>query len=357
MKILHVIAEKTLRGGTEILCVSLIKALKEGNTFQEIIVREGTPSEIADNIRPLHIPIHVLPLQKRCFKTFWGLRKITRTFKPDIIVSWLPRASELIPKGAWIHCAQVTWHRGIDGYEKANYLIVPTRHMKTHFSSLGVPSTHIEILPHFTYMKEGTLLPKKTFNTPKNAFIVLGLGRLDSVKGFDLLIKALYHLSNPHIHLWLAGEGSELDNLQHLTQELNLSSQVHFLGWQNNTADILKTADLIVVPSRQEALGLIILEAWKNRCPIIATSCPGPLHLITSRKDGLLIPIENPKAIAQGIESLYMNENLRKTLIDNGYKKVESHHTPYQATKAYKAFFQKILRHPKITNEPISNII
>lgn len=344
MKILHIITEKTLRGGTEVLCISLIKALKEHSYSQEIIVREGKPDEIASSAKAIGIPVHSLPLAKRSFRTFWGIRKITRSFKPNIIMSWLPRAAQFVPEGPWIHCAQVGLHRGLDCYERADYLIVPTPSLKKHFSALGFQSSRIAVLPHFTSISEGNPFSKGKFHTSEDAFVVLGLGRFDLVKGFDLLISAFSYLSNPNIHLWLAGEGAEKSYLKQLTKQHNLSSRIHFLGWQTNTADLLKTVDVLVVPSRQEALGLIVLEAWANKCPVIATQTPGPLHLITSEQDGLLVPLEDPKSIAKAITHLYENTFLRDKISLNGYKKRMTFYTPYQAVLEYKSFFQTLFK-------------
>lgn len=116
---------------------------------------------------------------------------------------------------------------------------------------------------------------------------VLAVGRLEREKGFDLLIHAVKQLD--WCTLTIIGSGSEFDYLQKLITKLELNSRVSLLGEQDKMvikSEVAKSS-FLVLPSRYETFGNVLLEAMASGKPVVATKCGGPEEIVSS-KTGIL---------------------------------------------------------------------
>ena len=121
--------------------------------------------------------------------------------------------------------------------------------------------------------------------------LVLALGRLTPVKGFDLLIRALVGLD---ARLLIIGDGPERSALERLSVELGLAGQVTFLGPRPDSLVLLQAADLCVVPSLHESTPQVMMDALFAGCPVIATDV-GDAGVWLS--PALLAPANNVEAL------------------------------------------------------------
>lgn len=165
--------------------------------------------------------------------------------------------------------------------------------------------------------------------------IVAFAGRLAHNKGVDVLLKAAKAYENDDVLTLIAGGGSVYEELYELSKELELKNVV-FLG--NQTHDSLRKiyniSDVLAVPSREEAFGLVALEALACGLPVIGTNSGGMKDFI-NREVGFLIDVDAPEMLANKIKSVlnkevkfkrkkiakyakenYSQENFMKTLID-----------------------------------------
>jgi glycosyltransferase involved in cell wall biosynthesis len=157
---------------------------------------------------------------------------------------------------------------------------------------------------------------------PDGVPLLLALGRLHRNKAFDLLVRALLRL--PRAHLVIAGEGPERAALEALARAEGISDRLHLPGWRSDTAELLAAADLLVCPSREEPLGNVVLEAWSARRPVIAAAAAGPAELINPTRDGLLVPLEDPVALADAIRALLDDPSRATMLARNGRARYEA---------------------------------
>jgi len=112
------------------------------------------------------------------------------------------------------------------------------------------------------------------------------------------------------------------ENLNNLTVELGVNREVKFLGVRKDVKELMVSSKIFVLPSRSEGFGMVIIEAMSNMLPVIATNV-GPIpEIIENGKDGILVPPENPKALARAISNLLENEELREKLSKAAYRKV-----------------------------------
>jgi len=133
---------------------------------------------------------------------------------------------------------------------------------------------------------------------------IVGMGRFSREKGFDLLIRAMARVRAP-AKLLLLGEGRDEAKLRLLVKESGVPGKVEFLGFRKNPYPVIRLATMFVLPSRYEGFPNGLAEAMALGIPCIATRCrTGPEELITDGVNGLLVPVEDPEAMAEAIDRL-----------------------------------------------------
>jgi len=159
-------------------------------------------------------------------------------------------------------------------------------------------------------------LPRPS-NAPKD--YILGVGRLDKQKGFDLLIEAFSNIQNSNIHLVILGEGQEKNKLQNIIMNKGLSDRIHLLGLVDDIWPWYRYAKCFVSSSLKEAWGNAIVEAMSQGCPVIAFDCDyGPREIITNGLNGLLVNVNNLESLTSTISNLITNKYLSDKLTRNG---------------------------------------
>ena len=140
---------------------------------------------------------------------------------------------------------------------------------------------------------------------PGQAPVVLSVGRFSPQKDFGTLIRAFSRvLRECRARLLILGDGPERAGLEALVADLNLGGAVELPGWVQNPYPYMVRADAYVLSSRWEGLPSVLIEALYCSVPVIATDCPsGPREILDGGKHGLLVPVGDEDALAEGIES------------------------------------------------------
>ena len=168
-------------------------------------------------------------------------------------------------------------------------------------------------------------IPKFLNPCSVKTYDILFVGRLTKQKSVEILLKAIKILKNKYsknLKIAIVGDGELKENLNNLTVELEVNREVKFLGVRKDVKELMVSSKIFVLPSRWEGFGIVIIEAMSNMLPVIATNVGGIPELIEDGKDGILVPPENPKALARAISNLLENEELREKLSKAAYKKV-----------------------------------
>lgn len=161
-----------------------------------------------------------------------------------------------------------------------------------------------------------SLTPLQTL--PEKKSTILAVGRLDAwyYKGFDLLINAWGRIAknHPSYVLQFAGTGSEksIKFLKKQIEENGIENQVEFLGFRDEMESIYKESSLFVLSSRYEGFGLVLIEAMSQGCACVACDFGGrQSDIIQHGYNGLLCPIDNVESLADNIEKLITDKQLR----------------------------------------------
>lgn len=178
--------------------------------------------------------------------------------------------------------------------------------------------------------------------------VVLGVGRLEHNKGFDLLLRSFADLPG-RARLRLVGDGTERERLHALARELGVSERVTFTGGLDAAAVAgeLAAADAVVVPSRQEAFGIVVLEAWRAGTPLVATSLGGPSGLVHHGRDGLLVDPTDRPALTDALARVVGDPALARSLAESGRRAVAGY-TWAATADAYEALYDRAVPHPAL---------
>ncbi|MFQ5461016.1 MAG: glycosyltransferase [Phycisphaerae bacterium] len=179
---------------------------------------------------------------------------------------------------------------------------------------------------------------------PQNARTILWVGRLDVVKGLDVLLKALERLrQRVDAHLLLAGEGAYRVPLERLAATLRLTDQVHFLGVRSDVTALLRSTEVFAFPSRTEGLPNALLEAMACGCSIVTTDVPGCRDLITHERTGLLVPFDDPDLLSQALLRLFTDAALRTRLGTNAQHEVATRWRFDQTLESYETLYREAM--------------
>jgi glycogen synthase len=179
---------------------------------------------------------------------------------------------------------------------------------------------------------------------------VLALGRVVEKKGFDLLLKAFASIAANHedVELVIGGDGVALSTLQHLAATLGIAQCVKFPGRlsRHQVAAAMSRAQIVVVPSRVEPFGIVVLEAWRAGRPVLATSKGGPREFVDDGEDGVLVDPTDLGSFAAALNEL-LGDSARCDLLGAaGRRHVEAFDWPLVAAH-YRSLYSEVLSKTK----------
>lgn len=146
---------------------------------------------------------------------------------------------------------------------------------------------------------------------------ILAMGRLTEQKGFDLLLEAWSRLGKAREgwHLRIVGSGRDETKLKRLAEQRQINDSVTFAGLVRHVEQEYRAASVYVMSSRWEGLGMTLLEAQHFGVPCVSTDCPvGPWEILNGTDSGLLVPVEDPQALADAMARLMVDPGLRATM-------------------------------------------
>jgi glycosyltransferase involved in cell wall biosynthesis len=203
-------------------------------------------------------------------------------------------------------------------------VVVPSHAMATFLVSAGLPARALRVVPSGIDPEPGATAERAR----GEAVRLVAVGNVETWKGLDLLLAALGSV-RADVTLDVFGDGTERPRL-----ERTAPSTVTFHGHVGDLRDRLREADVLVLPSRAENLPISILEAMAAGLPVIAARVGGVAELVDDGVTGLLVPPEDPAALAGAIESLAGDRSRRQAMGAAGLARVRS---AFSATEAARA--------------------
>ena len=190
----------------------------------------------------------------------------------------------------------------------------------------------------------------------KNRYI-LCVAELREYKAIDVLLHAGKPLltNDRSLRLVLAGDGPLRGELEGLASSLGISDQTVFLGTQGpeEIVRLLQGCETMVLPSRMEPFGIVLIEAMACKTPVVATTVGGIPEIVDNEITGILVPPEDPQALTEGLRRVLTDRDLRKTIAENGYSRVLERFCSTHTGAAYEKAFVSIMGFERTTASKI----
>lgn len=167
-----------------------------------------------------------------------------------------------------------------------------------------------------------THIVKENFGFKQDYLLVSYVARLDYGKNHDFLIEIWSEIIKevPNAILCFAGDGVLKETLKQKAQEYHLEKKIIFLGSINTIPELLSVSDLAVFPSSFEGFGLVMIEKFAMKLPIVASDIASFKEIATHNKNAFLVSIEDKNKFISSILTLCKNQLLREQMGENAYQ-------------------------------------
>ena len=283
------------------------------------------------------------------------LRKVWKEIKPDIIVSFIRKNNVMaIASSRCLNIPVVVSVRSNPKRELSGFIMRNISFLLFCLADGIVLQTNQakEFFPKFL-QKKAIILP----NSLNTAFLnvhksseekkeIITVGRIDDNKNQSMLVKTFGEIATnyPDWVLRLYGNGKKKEELESYVKTKGLENQIFFMGEVSDIQNRMKDSAIFVLPSKQEGMPNALIEAMTLGLAVISTDCPcgGPTDLITNGENGILIPVDDRKALKNSLEKLMDDSNYRKKIGEDAKKIVERLH-PDIVNKMWKEYLEKLL--------------
>ncbi|MES2895416.1 MAG: glycosyltransferase [Pseudomonadota bacterium] len=321
MSVLHLLGTAG-EGGAETYFLDLVGALARAGVDQACAIRANPNREAAlkrmsvpSGIFRFGGPVDILTKPK--------LAGFSRKYEVKLALAWMNRAARHTPRGPWARVGRLGGYYNLKYYRGFDELVANTEDIAEWVVGQGWPAGKVRHIPNFAEAPaEVGPVDRASLDTPAEVPLLLAMGRLHESKAHDVSLNALAKV--PGAYLWIAGAGGLEAKLRAMADALGVADRVRFLGWRTDASALYRAADICVFPSRYEPLGNVVIQSWAHGLPVIAAASQGPAALIRDGEDGLLVPVDDAEALAEGVNRLLADPALRATLVNNGAARVEA---------------------------------
>lgn len=194
-----------------------------------------------------------------------------------------------------------------------------------------LPQERIQVIYNPIDLSKALSLADEYIDHPwfrSNHYVILGVGRLDPQKDFDNLIRAFALVKRSYpAKLMILGEGKERPKLERLIKDLGLEEDVSLPGFVDNPYKYIRRSSVFVLSSKYEGFPNVLVEAMALGTPVVSTDCPsGPAEILENGKWGKLVPVGDPKALADAINQTLEHNNLDRKLLQERAKEFSLEH-------------------------------
>lgn len=321
-------------GGAERVLASLASRLaSRGHAVTLVMLDDGTKAnhELDASVRVRHLNLmaeshHIIQKIQNTQMRVSQMRATLQELAPDVVLSFCDRTNILTLMAARTLAVPVVVSERSDPSQQRLGLLWEHlrnrtyRHAKAIVALTETSANHLRQRLRVDVNVIPSAVDRPPFPSDRvracNHRRILGVGRLESEKGFDRLIHAFHSIasSHPDWTLRILGEGSQREALQQQINTLGLTERVTLPGWVKPVWEELGAASLFALPSRYEGFPSALLEAMAMGVPAVAVDCEsGPRAVIQNENQGLLVPNETA-ALAAGMLRLIDDESERERL-------------------------------------------
>jgi glycosyltransferase involved in cell wall biosynthesis len=334
IKVLHVIDHLGYGGAP-----TVVKNIVERMDRRRV---ENIVCALRKNPRSLPIEATVINLKCRKYNPFAaiGIALVRKKENIDIVHAHLPKsvmscllARFLVDVPVIIHLHGAILKSGSGALfpfllrilgRRAIAAVANSQATRAALEKTGFPSASIRVISNFVdvnrfdpncYDRDEA---RKALGTDRGDIVIGFVGRLDYDKGADLLVQAARILAkaNRRYRVVIVGDGAERKRLESLIAQRDVGGIVTLAGLCKNPAEMIAGFDMAVIPSRREAFGIAAVEFMLMRVPIVVSPVGGLVEIVTDGQTGLILDQLSPECIAEAVDRLAGDSDLRRRLAD-----------------------------------------
>ena len=187
---------------------------------------------------------------------------------------------------------------------------------------------------------------RQDMNIPEDAFVVGMVGRISQQKAPDVFIKMAKQVKDevPNAHFIIVGNGNQEDEIRKYAKDNGFSDSLHITGWVDDPMSYVELFDVACLLSRWEGFGLVLPEYMMARKPIVASRVDAIPNIICDGENGLLVGMDDVVGASTAVLKLYLNNNLKSKLIDEGLKTVYKKCDVQRMTRETEKLFEEVTR-------------
>ncbi|KGX90983.1 glycosyltransferase family 4 protein [Pontibacillus marinus] len=229
--------------------------------------------------------------------------------------------------------------------KRIDHFFAVSERFKQDLMDIGIPGDRVSTIYNgidFSKSYAKTNLSREDLQLKQENFVIAMVARLHPIKGHHEVFEAMQNLSDPNVQLLLIGDGPEREDLQKKAKELNIQNQVHFLGFRDDVPDIYQISDIGLLASYSESFPLALLEAAREKTPVIATNVGGIPHMLEDT--GWIIEPKDSQAITNALQEA-IQEKEERTLTKRGedfHNHASQNFSLEQLAEATKKMYKKI---------------
>lgn len=357
MTILHIITNTEL-GGAQKVCIDLCRSAVNDGYKVGVASMDGGYlwEQLPENAFQFKLKHLVKPISPwKDFLTFFELRKVVKKFKPDIIHLHSSKAGILGRLVSLGKSKRVVYTvHGFDSIRLKHRAFLPLEKIMQRFTGaiVGVSDYDYKNLLNekitnnvctvFNGIDENTIIPETEIPVSQNGKkIVLTIARINPPKNMQMFFDVAKRFENENcVFVWVGG--SPEYSLDEVRKQYNIPDNVYLMGDVPNASRYINLCDLFVLFSNYEGLPMVILEAMSQKKAIVASNVGGIYSLIDSTNGCL---VENDVETATtAVRKILSDDNLRKTMGEESYKKYLTSFTLEKMWQKYKIIYQNLIK-------------
>lgn len=350
--------------GAERCVYELATRLDRGRFEVQVAALQG--GGVADRLTAAGVKVTVLGVRgKWDVGKLGGLKKLLRRERIDVLHTHLfhaDLAGRLAARSAGVphlvhtvHVAEARWRPWQYAFARwtagrCDKIIAVSAAVAEHHGRLArLTAEHYAVIPNgidvAAYERDEAARSRLRAQWGVGAGTILAafVGRLDPQKGIDVLLAAAAASASQGLQFVLAGDGPQRPLVEQFIAKNPAGRFVRMLGHVDGVRDVLSAADLFVMPSRWEGFGLAAAEAMAAGLPVIARDVPGLHEVLDAGSAGVLIPADDPAALAAAIGRLGADASLRASLAAAGRQRVQREYRIETCIQRHEALYLSLL--------------
>lgn len=298
-----------------------------------------------------------------CYSQYYGCKNVVRSiideFKPDILhahAATVPGYLGLLIKNKYklplicsLRGSDINLYPLYGKYSmyltkrlilEADQLLSVSKALKKAASAIEQPKKEIKVIyngcdiDRFVFKEGNRTQIRNELGIAKGDKILIFIGSLSQAKGIFELIAAFTHLNSDksNLHLLIIGSGMARIKIQNYVDSHNIANKVHIIGDRpyNEVPKYLSASDIFALPSYNEGLPNVVLEAMSCSLPVVATRVGGIPEAVENGKSGILVPMKDVDSLIKAIDYLIKNDSVAKEMGIKGRKIIENNFSWYR---------------------------